>query len=671
MLVTFSSLLCTGVQCLQLSMTLRPMCHLSLLLAACTGLGQSQSRNCTLEHVEPALPYRVESVSEHLGDWRFTCTGFGPRPTDVLFFFDAPFANQTGTINGRQVTSAMAIVEGTTPETVVFQVPGDPPTPNANAFLMEFIDNRLGPHLFVSGVPGNVPLVISGVRGNIAAGASARLGSTQNGPTLGVSVSKTDGAGGDFDQLEVIVVEALDSNVGPEQSGPLEFRIPFKEPTPSGFRSPEQSNGLAAELAESGLPEETPTSLLPDTGQSFMLAFWAGFDPPNRGAIKLLVVAQDRGLFDTSPNVLSRDDGSAAITPSPDGTALASFRVEEDFDPNTIDELVASAQIECPEPVVLNGPLIIRTTLGPTTEDNLLLLLAPGLPPPDPPSSLPHFEAPIIERVIEFDNVPCGSAQVPTITSAIVNGANFGIAVPPGGVATIAGERFSPITRRATSIGQNTIGETGLSFSVDGLPTGNQQNVQIPAPLFFVSPNQINFQVPWEVGGGSGAVSLVVRNQDGESEPLMVELPELAPALFTFDFGPGRAVAIHSTDGALAHTPDVLAGLGLAGRVAQPGDFLLLLGTGFGPTNPPGITGDDSLDDQGGFIQRDLVSQPRVLIGGVEAPVFFAGLSPQFMGVNQLNIEVPQGVEPGDRVSLVVEQAGVRSPEDVTISVGP
>jgi uncharacterized protein (TIGR03437 family) len=58
-----------------------------------------------------------------------------------------------------------------------------------------------------------------------------------------------------------------------------------------------------------------------------------------------------------------------------------------------------------------------------------------------------------------------------------------------------------------------------------------------------------------------------------------------------------------------------------------------------------------------------------VLIGGREAVVGFAGLSPEFVGVFQINVTVPQGVTPGNQVPVVIETGGRSSPEGLTMSV--
>jgi len=57
-----------------------------------------------------------------------------------------------------------------------------------------------------------------------------------------------------------------------------------------------------------------------------------------------------------------------------------------------------------------------------------------------------------------------------------------------------------------------------------------------------------------------------------------------------------------------------------------------------------------------------------VTIGGVPAHVAFAGLTPGFTGLYQVNARVPAGVTPGDTVELVLAVAGQLSPA-VTLAV--
>jgi uncharacterized protein (TIGR03437 family) len=59
---------------------------------------------------------------------------------------------------------------------------------------------------------------------------------------------------------------------------------------------------------------------------------------------------------------------------------------------------------------------------------------------------------------------------------------------------------------------------------------------------------------------------------------------------------------------------------------------------------------------------------PTVLIGGVQAHVSFSGLSPQFVGVNQLNVEIPN-VAPGNSLALQIQVGGITSPNSITMAV--
>ena len=189
----------------------------------------------------------------------------------------------------------------------------------------------------------------------------------------------------------------------------------------------------------------------------------------------------------------------------------------------------------------------------------------------------------------------------------------------------------------------------------------------IRAPILFSSPLQINFQLPWEATpSADGTVTAVITVNGVPSFPVEIPVETFAPAMYTFDFGPGRAVAIHQ-DGAVAHPAGSIAGVD--SRPASAGDVLILLASGLGPTDPPAITGANSFDDTGAFVRRDTVALPRVFVGDQEAEVVFSGMSPEFVGVYQLNIVMPEGVTPGDQVTLVIEVEGKRSRGDVTIAV--
>ena len=70
-----------------------------------------------------------------------------------------------------------------------------------------------------------------------------------------------------------------------------------------------------------------------------------------------------------------------------------------------------------------------------------------------------------------------------------------------------------------------------------------------------------------------------------------------------------------------------------------------------------------------GWLKELKVSKRNFFVGDIEAQVLFAGLTPEFAGLYQINFIVPQGVVPGDAVPIRIVQGGVSSRNDVTLAV--
>ena len=116
--------------------------------------------------------------------------------------------------------------------------------------------------------------------------------------------------------------------------------------------------------------------------------------------------------------------------------------------------------------------------------------------------------------------------------------------LPPGTLATIFGTNLADA-------------EFGAALDASGkLPTelgGVQVYTNgILSPLFYVGPDQINFQVPWEVEGTS--ISVYVRRRLANdrimvSVPRATRTPTSAPGLFSFPgFGVREGVMVHGTE---------------------------------------------------------------------------------------------------------------------------
>jgi uncharacterized protein (TIGR03437 family) len=241
--------------------------------------------------------------------------------------------------------------------------------------------------------------------------------------------------------------------------------------------------------------------------------------------------------------------------------------------------------------------------------------------------------------------------QMPVVPAGgTVNGASFasGQPIAPGSLASIFGTQFAAATALADSVPlSTTIGETSVTFN------------GVPAPLYFVSPGQINAQVPYGTTIGSANVIVTRGGLSSPAQPVVIN--QVAPGVFTAN---GYAIAYFGA-AADPRFGDFAAPVGTFPNSlpAHPGDVLTVYATGLGAVSPSVQDGFDSSDTL-----RNTVVVPTVLVGNVPAQLFFSGLTTQFPGVYQLNIAVPQ-VPTGNSVPIQIEMNGVTSPASAIIAV--
>jgi len=222
--------------------------------------------------------------------------------------------------------------------------------------------------------------------------------------------------------------------------------------------------------------------------------------------------------------------------------------------------------------------------------------------------------------------------------SGVVNGASFAQGgIVPGSIATVFGTSLTSAT--------------GINLtSTLPLPTEFLNNVvlvnNIQAPLFavdnFSGQEQINFQVPWEVASGPAA-TMVIENSGVSSGSITVPVLVAQPGIFNYAVGANVFGAILHTNFHLANTANP----------AKPGETVLVYCTGLGAVSPrPG----DGAAGNG----EHTVTMPNVTIGGLSAHVSFGGLAPGFVGLYQINADVPDSLAKGNQ-AVVVTQAGASS----------
>src|SRR5262245_3625181 len=250
------------------------------------------------------------------------------------------------------------------------------------------------------------------------------------------------------------------------------------------------------------------------------------------------------------------------------------------------------------------------------------------------------------------------NAQTPVISpGGVLNGASFdktGQPIPPGALVSVFGTNLTAATATASTVPLST-SLSSVTVTFNGTP------VPLSGVFHLADYDQINLQVPWEVSASGSAQVVVTRNGVADS-PMAVNRSVAAPRICAVG---SQAVAYGNSDGAIAAA--VNAGLPFTSHPAKIGDpsTLVILCTGLGPVDPPVKTGDIVRD---GALHKT-TTMPAVMVGGVPAQVVFAGMTPQFVGVYQVNIIIANGTPTGNAVPLQISMNGVTSRNDITIAV--
>ena len=264
-----------------------------------------------------------------------------------------------------------------------------------------------------------------------------------------------------------------------------------------------------------------------------------------------------------------------------------------------------------------------------------------------------------------FSAVLASAQTTPTIApGGIANGGSFqAIPLAPGSLFSIFGSGLASQTASASTVPfSRSLGGVTVHFA-NGTTT-------VDAPLSYVQPgtgtsSQINAQVPWGLvaPGASATVNMIVSNNGVDSVSTPVNIAPFSPGIFGFNASSGTlAIAYTYQDGQFAWPTGLVAGL--TTHPAARGSLIIVYATGLGAVTP--TIGDG---DAPGLVLTSVNTQPVVTIGGITATVAFAGLQPQFPGVYQLNITIPQNAPTGNSVPIQIQVGGVTSPATFTIAV--
>lgn len=223
---------------------------------------------------------------------------------------------------------------------------------------------------------------------------------------------------------------------------------------------------------------------------------------------------------------------------------------------------------------------------------------------------------------------------------AVLNAASFALQAPlaPGSLISIFGSNLAQGQDQASTL------PLPLTLAGSSVVFGGQA-----APLMFASNGQVNAMVPFGLAVNTSQ-QVIVSTGSTISVPQVVTLAAAAPGIFLVNSG-GQGIIVGDS------------GIADPGHPVKAGSAVVIYCTGLGEVNPPVPTGSPAPLTQ---LSRT-VNQVNVTIGGLPANMLFAGLTPQFVGLYQVNAVVP-AVQAGNQVPVVLTAAGQSSPA-ATIAV--
>ena len=213
----------------------------------------------------------------------------------------------------------------------------------------------------------------------------------------------------------------------------------------------------------------------------------------------------------------------------------------------------------------------------------------------------------------------------------------------PGAFASIFGENLATTSIQAGKLPLTTQLAGAQAFIAGRL-----------APIQYASSGQINFLIPFDLAPNS-TQQLIVIQGSAYSTPESITIAPAQPAVFTLGAGVGAITVVKANGDQFSAD---------ASHPASAGDTLVIYCAGLGAVTPPVATGSAAP----GSPPAKASSTVTVTIGGQPAPVAFAGLTPTYAGLYQVNVTVPSGITAGPNVPVIITAAGLSSPP-VTVAI--
>ena len=255
--------------------------------------------------------------------------------------------------------------------------------------------------------------------------------------------------------------------------------------------------------------------------------------------------------------------------------------------------------------------------------------------------------------------VPCASYPLFTAGNILneASGRAGTVYLSPGSRAVILGENLAsstvsaPPIRFAEGVYTSDIPTSlgGVSIEVDGKP----------APIISVSPERVEFQVPYSVVASARNYRYVplrfTREGLDPAPPAMVPIFAASPGIYVHNYGELREPAFLFRSSAVARNADGF--LNDPSQPARPGEIISLRMTGLGLVLPTPENGQRSSQEA----QADVIFTLKVTIAGREAEVVSISLARGEVGVYEVSAIIPLGTPLANNVPVQVTILGVGS----------
>jgi len=206
---------------------------------------------------------------------------------------------------------------------------------------------------------------------------------------------------------------------------------------------------------------------------------------------------------------------------------------------------------------------------------------------------------------------------------SVANPATYSASVSPGMAVAVFGANLANTTDAATG--------NPLPYSLDGVTAAVNG---IAAPIMYVSPTQVNIQIPYEAGAGQAVLGI---DNNGQIAGFQLPIAAAAPAIFA------------DASGNLSTGPTVAQGGTTTLLLVGAGEIANLPRTGYAPATASSAA------------EYTPLLPVSVTVGGAQAFIQSAGLLLNQLGVTQVKFTLPSSVAKGVQ-PVIVTVGGVSSP---------